>query len=99
VPESVQATHTIRHWGVLFRGLHEIAGTITEIKQEAAYYRKQSDTVQATFHVFRGLLLFVRIVTQVFIRDYIIGRFLKAKSELVIKSCIQREITLDSKIA
>jgi len=44
------------------------------------------------------LLLFVRIITGLFVRDYILKRFLIAREELVLKSCITREIILESKI-
>ncbi|MDR0794945.1 MAG: hypothetical protein LBE79_02665, partial [Tannerella sp.] len=57
-----------------------------------------TETVQAADRASRGLMLLVRIITGVFIRDYILSRFLKARSELVLKSCVTREILLDSKI-
>jgi hypothetical protein len=59
---------------------------------------KIGDTAQAIGTVFRGLLLFAYVKTVVSIRDYILGRFLKAKPELVLKSKINREIILESKI-
>jgi hypothetical protein len=61
-------------------------------------FTKISDVVHAAGTVFKGLILFVRIVTGVFIRDYLLRRFLKSKSELVLKSCVVREIVLDSKV-
>jgi hypothetical protein len=48
--------------------------------------------------VFRGLLLFVKIVSKVIFRDYLLGRSLKAREELVLKSAVCRELVLDSKI-
>jgi hypothetical protein len=39
-----------------------------------------------------------RKLTGAYIRDYIIGRFLKSREEIVIKSPVCREITLDSKL-
>ena len=80
------------------RGLFSAAGSVTETGRTAGYYRYQGDMVQAESKMFRGLLLFVRIVSQVFVRDYLLDRFLKARRELVLKSYVCREITLDSKI-
>jgi len=46
----------------------------------------------------RGLTIAVRIITGLFVRDYLLGRFLKARQELILKSAISREIELDSRI-
>jgi hypothetical protein len=62
------------------------------------FYVRLAETVQATEVVFRGMVLFVRIVTGLFIKDFLLGRFLKARQELVLKSCISREIVFESKI-
>jgi hypothetical protein len=98
VPDTVQAGHTLRYSRGFIRGLLDYAGGIAETTNEAGYYRTTSDKVQATGAVFRGLLIFARIVTKVFFRDYLLGRFLKSKAELSIKSCVIREITLESRI-
>jgi len=98
VPETVKAEHILRNTRGFFRGLLEYAGSIAETACEAGYYRTNADTVQATGAVFRGLLIFARIVTKVFVRDYLLGRFLKSKAELSIKSCVCREITLESRV-
>jgi hypothetical protein len=63
-----------------------------------AYRRRASETVQARGPVFRGLCMFVRLLTVSFARDFIIRRFLKSNEELVLKSGICREIILDSSI-
>ncbi len=68
------------------------------ISHIADYYRFQKDNVQAEGNVFRSLLLFVMIKTKLFVRDYIIHRFLKAREELKLKSCISRKIILMSRI-
>jgi hypothetical protein len=57
-----------------------------------------SDSVYVSGTATRHLILFVRIVTGAFIRDYLINRFLKARSELELKSEITREIFLESKL-
>jgi hypothetical protein len=69
--------------------------TVSKFKILCSYIQ---DTVQAADSVFRNLLLTTRIVTQVFIRDYLLARFLKSRQEIVLKSCVCREIILDSKI-
>jgi hypothetical protein len=46
----------------------------------------------------RHLLVFIRLVAGAFIRDYIIGRFLKSREEIVIKSPVCRELALDSRL-
>ncbi len=98
VNENLSLTEQFRNSRAFIRSLIECAANIAETKHEAEYYREQTDVVQAVGNVFRGLLLFIRIVTEVFIRDYLIRRFLAAREELVLKSCITREIKLESKI-
>jgi hypothetical protein len=98
VDDTAMATGYFRHLGSFIRGLLVTAGSSAETEHTAVYKRKQTDIVQADGAVYRGLLLFVRIVTQVFIRDYLLWRFLKAREELFLKSVICREITLESKI-
>jgi hypothetical protein len=96
--DTATVSQNNRHWGAFIRGLVFNAGSIAETSHKASYYRFQADTIQAAGIVFRGLFLFVRIVTGVFIRDYILSRFLKARTELVLKSCVVREIVLESRI-
>jgi hypothetical protein len=57
-----------------------------------------SDKVQVIGVVFRGLIISVLIFSRIFIRDYLFGRFLKAREELKIKSAVCREIIIESKI-
>jgi hypothetical protein len=99
---SVSDTATVSqknsHSGAFVRGLAVTAGSEAETRHTAEYHRFHSDTVRAAGAVFRGLLLFVRIVSKVFFRDYLLGRFLKAREELTIKSRVAREIVLESKI-
>jgi hypothetical protein len=64
----------------------------------AIFFRKHSDAVRVNETVFRGLIFVVRIVTGVFIRDYLLSRFLKAKVNIELKSVVCREIILESKI-
>jgi len=91
-------SHTSNYGRVYFREIEETAGNMTNTEISAEYFRHNTDTVQVVGNVFRGLMLFVRIVTQVFIKDFILQRFLVAREELVLKSCITRELEMDSKI-
>ncbi len=61
------------------------------------YLRAISETALAVSSIARGLFLFIRIVSSIFIRDRLLGRFLKSKAELSLKSCVTREITLESR--
>jgi hypothetical protein len=96
--ETVRNNDTLRHISVFLRRLSDIAGNDGKVQGGWIITRNITDNVYAAGSVFRGLLLTVRIITSVFVRDYILGRFLKAKSELELKSCIRRELALESKI-
>jgi len=98
VPDTASVKDNPRHLGVFFRGLSFMAGNVGEVTHSAEYRRCSVDTVNAEGKVSRGLLFFVRIVTRLFVRDYLLGRFLKARKDLVLKSKISREIVLDSRI-
>jgi hypothetical protein len=96
--DSTIVNHHSRHFGSFIRGLLATAGSDTETSHKADYYRYQKDRVQVQGPVLRNLFLFVRIITKVFFRDYLLGRFLRARQELVLKSIICREIILESKL-
>jgi hypothetical protein len=78
------------------RGLFVEAGNIAETTRRGEYYRKQQDTAFSGAVPLRHLFIFIRLLTGAYIRDYIIGRFLKSKEEVVIKSPVCREITIES---
>jgi hypothetical protein len=84
------------HIADYLRGLFTEAGTIAETKHRAEYRRKQQDTAYSEAVSLRHLFIFIRLITGAYIRDYIIGRFLKSREEIVIKSLVCREITLES---
>jgi hypothetical protein len=98
----IQDTETIEdetgHTVDYLRGLFVEAGTIAETTRKGEYYRVQQDTVFSEAVPLRHLFVFIRLLTGAYIRDYIIGRFLKSKEELVIKSHVCREITLESSL-
>jgi hypothetical protein len=98
LPDTATPSDKSRHIGTFIRSLLLNADTLAKTSHTAEYHRFQKDNVQAKGPVFRGLLLFVHIVTKVFIRDYLLGRFLKAREDLQLKSVICRELTLESKV-
>ena len=96
--ETAKSNDINRHISDYTRGLTDTAEIDGMVKTGWDLIIKISDTVHAAGNVFRGLLLLVRIVTGAFVRDYVLGRFLKAREELILKSCICMEINLDSRI-
>jgi hypothetical protein len=96
--ETLHTTDITNHLGAYYRGLFDNAEAGGEVKGGFAFFAKIVDSVYSAGAVFRGLILLVRIVAGVFIRDYLLGRFLKARSELEIKSAITREIIIESRI-
>jgi hypothetical protein len=98
ISETQSITDTFRQWGAYIRGLYDEAGSLAEAEHQAKYYRTETEIVKAEGNVFRGLLIFVNILTTSFVRDFVLWRFLVAREELVLKSCITREIVVESKI-
>jgi hypothetical protein len=98
VNENVQITDIFSHWGAFIRGLRINAESIAETTHKANYYRVNKDTVQTIGVGLRGLFLFVRIVSMIVFRDYLLRRFLRAKEDFILKSPICRELKLDSRI-
>ena len=96
--EGLGVSCTVGKRGEYLRGLSERAGGSADAGVSGAYCRRATETVRAEGIVKRGLLLFVRILTGAFVRDYIIDRFLKARTELALKSHVRREIVLESRI-
>jgi hypothetical protein len=86
------------HTADYLRGLFAEAGSMAETTHKAEYQRKQQDTTYSEAVSLRHLFIFIRLLTGSYIRDYITGRFLKSREEIVIKSPVCRELTLDSKI-
>jgi hypothetical protein len=81
------------------REVKSTAGNFDSIEHGVDFFRFHADTVNAGSSLFRKLEIFIRIATQLFLRDFFLGRFLKAKTEVILKSCITREITLESRIS
>jgi hypothetical protein len=98
VVEKIKINDTVGRIQVFYRSVFDYAQADGEARAGPIQFTKIADAVQAAGAVFRGLVLIVRIVTGVFIRDYLLMRFLKARSELVLRSAITREIILESRI-
>jgi hypothetical protein len=86
------------HAADYLRGLFIEAGSIAGTAHRGEYYRVQEDTAGSEGIPLRHLFVFIRLLTGAFIRDYITGRFLKSKEEIVLKSAVCREMRLESKI-
>jgi hypothetical protein len=98
VSDGASIFDTFKSIKAYIRILNVQADNTAETKHEAVLHRFITDTVQAAGTALRSLSLFISIVTGVYIRDYLLRRFLKAREELVLKSKITRDIILESKI-
>jgi hypothetical protein len=98
LPEQETVTDQKRHIGAYIRGLYTAAGNLAEPGRTAEYSRKQEDTAFTGAVSLRHLFVFIRLLTGTYIRDYIIGRFLKSREEIVIKSPVCRELMIDSRL-
>jgi hypothetical protein len=96
IREEAAAFGEAGHLGDYLRGISTEAGSMAETRHEGNYHRKVEDTAHNEGVSLRHLFVFIRLITLSLVRDYITGRFLKSKEELVIKSHICREIILDS---
>jgi hypothetical protein len=98
LPETAAAADIAGHWGAYIRGLRVEAASRAETRHSGEYYRKKTETVGAEGAALRHLGIFIRLVTVGLVRDFLIGRFLKAREEIVLKSPVCREITIESRI-
>jgi len=98
ITETIAMTHSTKRWAEYHRESQSIADNIDGMEREVEYNRRNADTIRPVSSLFCGLLVSIKIITQVLVRDYLLSRFLKAKSEMVLKSRVTREITLESKI-
>jgi hypothetical protein len=96
--ETLNVYGIVNHIGEFYRGLFDDIQVDGEVKSGRFFAAKIIDTVHTVGVVFRGLTLLVRIITKVVVRDYLLSRFLKAREELILKSCITRVLTIDSRI-
>jgi len=96
--EAANNADTLKHLGEYYRGMLDNVEIVGDAKGGWLFFTKIVDTVHTAGVVFRGLLIFLRILTTSFARDDLLGRFLKARKEIVLKSCVSREIILESKM-
>jgi phage shock protein PspC (stress-responsive transcriptional regulator) len=78
------------------RGLFVEAGALAENRHTAGYERGVAEYADIEAVPLRHLSVFIRLVTGAYIRDFIIGRFLKSREEVVMKSPVCRELRFDS---
>jgi hypothetical protein len=98
IREGVYALGEAGHMGDYLRGLYTEAGNMAETGRKGEYCRAAADTAGSTAIPLRHLFIFIRLITGAYIRDFIIGRFLKSREEIVIKSPVCRELILDSRL-
>jgi hypothetical protein len=96
VREEAAAFGEAGHWGDYLRGLYIEAGSMAETNHAGDYHRTVEDTAHNEAASLRHLFVLIRLITLSLVRDYITGRFLKSKEELVIKSPVCRELILES---
>jgi hypothetical protein len=94
--EETAAFGEAGHLGDYLRGIYTEAGSMAETDHAGDYHRIVEDTAHNEGVSLRHLFIFLRLVTLSLVRDYIIGRFLRSKEELVIKSPVCRELILES---
>jgi hypothetical protein len=97
--ENVFSTSILKSTKTFIRSIWNTTNIKTEVIRSRIFARIISETVKTTGTVFRGLVLYVKIFTQLHVRDFVLSRFLKAREEIVLKSRICREIELDSRIS
>jgi TnpA family transposase len=98
VPDIAHTVTDNRHSGDYRRGLSDILTGKGETNNWAEYIRVERDTGDVIGEVRRMLHVFIRLLTGGAVRDYIIRRFLKSNEEMVVKSAVCREITIESRI-
>jgi len=98
VNDKQTLTDNIRQAKEYFRYLFEEAGNIANVDRRGEFCRIENDSVFTFDSAVRHFFIFVKILTTSLIRDFVLRRFLIAREELVLKSCITREIKLESKI-
>jgi hypothetical protein len=96
IAHTEKAEDALGHGADYLRGLFVESGAIAETTRRGEYKRKQQDMAHSETVSLRHLFVFIRLLTGSYIRDYIIGRFLKSKEEVVIKSAVCRELRIDS---
>jgi hypothetical protein len=87
-----------QHTGNYKRGLLDTLDGTAETNNRADYIRVERDTGDVSGEARRMLHVVIRLLTGGAVRDYIIRRFLKSNEDVVLKSPVCREITIESRI-
>jgi hypothetical protein len=98
VPERAELTDSKTHWGAYVRGLREETAGMAEAARRGDYRRVQRDTVRGGAGLLRYLFICIRLLTLGYVRDFILRRFLRAREEIVIKSKVTTELTIDGRV-
>ena len=98
IKDNIKVIDTYRHILAYSRKIIEIAKNTTNIIQNRLKTLILKDTVNMSGYVFSGLFIKIKIFTGLIIRDRILRHFLIAREEIALKSCITREINLESSI-
>jgi hypothetical protein len=96
VPDPAYASGATRRSADYRRNPRDDLSGTGESLRRAEYIRVARDQGNVHGEVRRMLSVFIRLVSFGAARDYIIRRFLKSNEEIVIKSAVCRDITLDS---
>jgi len=97
----IEAAYTVTHISrlpVFIRKCVMSVNAATRLSRWRSVMRVITEQVKAEGNANGGMFFTVRIVTRLFVRDYLLRRFLKARKELVLKSKVIREIELNSRI-
>ncbi|MCL2410633.1 MAG: hypothetical protein FWC97_03220 [Treponema sp.] len=78
--------------------LMTVGSSTAETERRGNFYRTHKDTVQAQGFSLRHLFVFIKLASTSFVRDFVIRRFFITRKELVLKSRVTRELTLESRI-
>jgi hypothetical protein len=98
VYEAIKVYDTLKRLRIIFIRLLENIFAYGKVTGGNILLVKITDTVSVAGVLLRSLFLFVRIITDVFMGDYLFKRFLVSKTEVKLKSCVTKEIILESRI-
>jgi hypothetical protein len=96
--ETVSGSGTAGCAGQYVRTTEDVSAVTGEPNRAVFYERLQEDVGLVIGEVGRMLAVVIKLFSVTSIRDYVIGRFLKSREELVLKSKVSREIEIESRI-
>ena len=71
---------------------------IAETERSGNFFRTHSDTVNVEGFSFRHLIIFIKLFSTSFVRDFILKRFLVSKEQIELKSLITKYLNIESKL-